>query len=151
MECHLAQAHFSIGEPVNIWCTFNNTTDSVKPIGWHPYTGSHFCCVQGDKAGFVGVLPRAYPQLRPSIVTGWRPVGSIPCRILFLPPQESIQILLTYKAELQVKFKGKVLYDPLAPRGGWTIRKGESSEPPWKDEWVSSNRIEYEVVALQEE
>lgn len=143
IECRLTKAQFEIGEPVNIWCTVTNTTDSTKPIGWHSNVGLHFCCVPAGKATREGLLPRAYPQIRSPIMIQSKAMQ--PGYILYLPPKESLRILLTHKAERPVTFKGRIVYDPVAPRGGgWAVTKDEG--PPWKDEWVYSNEFEYEVI-----
>jgi hypothetical protein len=70
--------------------------------------------------------------------------GSRPGLILFIPARDSIRVLLTHKEGRPVKFKGKVVYDPLSPRGGWGGALADG--PPWQDEWAFSNVIEYEVV-----
>jgi hypothetical protein len=122
-----------------------NTTDGIKPVGWHPFGGGHFCQAQGDKAAWAGLLPTAIPHLdRPIKITS----KDGPGYVLFVPAHESIRILLTHKEDRPGKFKGRVMYDPLAPRGGWdgTTKDG----PPWKDEWLFSNEFEYEVVAAGE-
>jgi hypothetical protein len=42
IECRLTQTTFVVGEPVNIWCTVKNTTQSVAAVGWHPtLTAAH--------------------------------------------------------------------------------------------------------------
>ena len=142
LECSLVQATFAVGEPVNIWCTVKNTTDSTKPVGWHPFGGGHFCQVQGDKPGWGGLLPTVVPHLdRPIMITS----RDVPGYVLFVPPHESIQILLTHKEDRPGKFKGRAVYDPVDPRDG--TRELTKDGPPWKDELLFSNEFEYEVVA----
>jgi len=143
IECHVQQTKYAVGEPVNIWCAVTNTTDNIKPIGWHPSTGLHFCCVQGDTASFEGLLPLVIPQIRDSLLI--KSKDSQPGYIIYLPPHKSLQLLLTYKAERPIKFRGKVVYDPLDPRNGFAASTKEKG-PPWKNEWVYSNTFEYEVV-----
>jgi hypothetical protein len=76
--------------------------------------------------------------------------GMQPGYILFLPPRKSMQILLTHKPDRPVKFKGRIVYDPAAPRGGgWGGAREDG--PPWRNEWVYSNEFEYEVVAVEKE
>jgi hypothetical protein len=147
IECRLVKTKFVVGEPVNMWCTVRNTTDSIKPIGWHSNTGLHFCCVQGNNPRREGLLPRAYPQIRSPIMI--KSKGMQPGYILFLPPRKSMQILLTHKPRRPVKFKGRIIYDPVAPRGG-TVPMNEEG-PPWKNEWVYSNEFEYEVIGAAKE
>jgi hypothetical protein len=144
IECRLTKVQFAVGEAVNVWCTVTNTTDSIKSIGWHSNTGEHFCLVERDRATREGVLPRAYPQLRSAIMIKSKVMH--PGYILFLPPRESIQVLLTYEAERPEKFKGRIVYDPVAPREGRVVTDGEEDGPPWKGEWVCSNELEYEVI-----
>jgi len=147
IECRLVKTKFVVGEPVNMLCTVRNTTDSIKPIGWHSNVGLHFCCVEGNNVMREGVLPRAYPRLPSPIMI--KSKGAFqPGYILFLPPGESMQILLTHKPDRPVKFKGRIVYDPVAPRGAAFITK---DGPPWKNEWVYSNEFEYEVIAVEKE
>ena len=146
IECCPAQTRFAVGEPINVWCTVKNTTDSTKPIGWHPSAGAHFCLAQGDKPTFGGLLPLVIPQLDQSIMMESQ--KSRPGCILFIPAHESIRILLTHKEDRPAKFKGRVVYDPLDPRDGYVVMNGKEDDgPPWKDQWAASNVFEYEVVA----
>lgn len=147
IECRLVKTQFAIGEPVNVWCTIRNTTDTIKPIGWHSNVGLHFCFVPGDKKTREGLLPRAYPRLDAPITI--KSKGMRPGYVLFIPPHESVRMLLTHKADRPVKFKGRAVYDPLGVRGQWGGNR--ENGPPWKDEWVYSNEFEYEVVADEEE
>ena len=72
---------------------------------------------------------------------------TIHCRRHDLPPDESLTVLLTHKSDRALKFKGRIVYDPLAARGGWVRLAGQKDDgPPWKNEWASSNLLEYEVV-----
>lgn len=143
-EIRIEKNKFVVGEPVNLQCTITNTTDSLKPIGWHTSAGSHFCIVSADKAAWEGgVLPTMIPQLTKQILTKSKE-GS-PGQILYLPARESISILLTHKAERAEKFKGRVVYDPADTHNGFIPDDGDDG-PPWKDELVSSNSFEYEVV-----
>ncbi len=138
IECGLVKRRFSIGEPVNIWCTLTNTTDRVKPIAWHASAGSHFCCVRAGSKSREGVLPRAYPQLDEAVLIKSSDLAA--GYVLYLPPGRSLRMLLTYRPVEPETFKGTVVYDPLSPRGTFT-------GPAWHEDWISSNEIEYEVVA----
>jgi hypothetical protein len=148
IECRLAKTKFVVGEPINIECTIKNTTNGIKPIGLH---GGHFRLVQANKEAWQGgVVPKAIQQLDRSILiaSGWpRPANGIH----FIPAHESILITLTYKEGQPEKFKGRVVYDPIRARGLWAVPAGTKEKgPPWKNELVSSNQIEYEVVAAAE-
>jgi hypothetical protein len=145
IECRLVKARFAVGEPVNVWCTITNATDSAKPIGWHPSAGGYFCQVQGDKVTWEGLLPMAIPQLDRPIIIKSNEVR--PGYVLFIPAHESIRVLLTHKEDRPVKFKGRIIYDPLDPRGSWAVTNKHG--PPWTTEWVFSNEFEYEVVAAK--
>jgi hypothetical protein len=50
LQCSLPKTNFTVGEPVNVWCLVTNSTAGVKPIAWHPSTGSHFGLVMGETA-----------------------------------------------------------------------------------------------------
>lgn len=145
IECSLTKSKFMIGEPVNVWCMVRNTTDIVKPVGWHSNTGLHFCYVQGDKKTVEGLLPRAFPQLKDPVMMKSRDMQ--PDYVLFIPPQKSILFILTHKPERPEKFKGRVCYDPVAPRDGWITTKVGENDPPWKNELIFSNEFEYEMTA----
>ncbi len=147
-EIRLEKNKFAVGEPVNLQCTITNTTGSLKPIGWHPSAGAHFCIVSADKAAWDGgVLPTMIPQLTKQILT--KSKEGTPGQILYLPARESISVLLTHKAERAEKFKGRVVYDPGDTHNGFPIETSGDA-PPWKDDLVSSNAFEYEVVAPDE-
>ena len=145
IKCRLVKTRFVTGEPVNVWCTITNTTDRIKPVGWHPSSGTHFSCVPLDKAVWEGgLLPMAIPHLdRPIMIES---KDGRPGYVLFIPAHESIQILLTHKEERPVKFKGRIVYDPLDPRNEGVVT---DDGPPWRNELASSNEFEYEVVAAQ--
>ena len=143
IECRLPKVRFEVGEPIQILCILKNTTDSPKPIGWHPSAGEHFCLVQGDKLAWGGLLPLAIPQLDRPIMIKSKEMQ--PGYILYIPAHETISISLPLKEVRPMKFRGKIVYDPLDPRNGFVDLKKDG--PPWKNEWVSSNEIEYEVVS----
>ena len=140
-QCDLVKTSFIVGEPVNVWCLITNTSDSVKPMVWHPSTGSHYCLVKGESSWMEGILPLVVPQLREAIKiksTGWSPEY-----LLFLPPHSSVQLLLTYKPERSEKFKGKVVYDPMTHGGGFI---GSAAFEKAKQACAFSNTFEYEVT-----
>ena len=149
IECRLLKTKFVVGEPVNMWCTIKNTTDSIKPIGWHPKVGAYFLCLHNDHdkpRKWGGLMPKAYPQIDTPIMIKSNEMR--PDYILFLPPGKSIQILLTFKLHEPEKFKGRIVYDPVAPRSdGIGIFMSKDDHPPWRHELVFSNEFEYEVVA----
>jgi len=147
IECRLVKNRFAVGEPINMWCTVTNTTDSTKPVGWHPNTGVHFRCVREGKATRGGVLPRAFPQFR--VPTMVKSQDMRPGYILYVPPKASVQILLSHRAERPKKFRGTIIYDPVGLRGIWGGKLEDG--PPWKGEWVRSNVFEYEVVEATKE
>jgi hypothetical protein len=144
MNCEVVKKQFVVGEPVNIWCTVTNTTDSIKPIGWHPSAGLYFCLVQGEAFKFGGVLPLAIPQIREPITvkSGNGRIGYV----LYLPAHKTLTIMLTYKPERAEKFRGRIVYDPGEPRDGWAFMNKEEG-PPWKNDWIYSNVFEYQVEA----
>ncbi len=144
VRCSLVKTNFTVGEPVNIWCLVTNTTDTIKPMVWHPSTGSHYCLVQGETAWTGGVLPLVIPQLRDAIKiksTGWSPE-----LLLFLPPHSSVNLLLTYKPERPERFKGRMVYDPMAHGGGFF---GDEASEKAKQACLFSNTFEYEVRAIK--
>ena len=142
IECQPVEKQFVVGQPVNILCTVTNSTDSTKPIGWHPRTGLHFCLVAGDEEKMGGILPDVLPRLRKPVLMKSKELQQ--GYILFLPPRESMQFVLTYKPDRPEKFNGRVAYDPIAPRGVWIGPKDIA------DELVFSNPFEYEVGAAGE-
>jgi len=140
-QCSLVKTNFNVGEPVNVWCAVTNTTDSIKPIVWHPSTGSHYCLVRGETNWMGGILPLVQPQLRDEIKiksTGWSPEY-----ILHLQPHSSVTLLLTYKAERSEKFQGRVVYDPNTHGGGFF---GDDALEKAKEACAFSNPFEYEVT-----
>ncbi len=140
-HCKLVKTNFVVGEPVNIWCIVTNTTDSIKPLVWHPSTGSHYCLVRGETNWMGGILPLVQPQLRDEIKvksTGWSPEY-----LLFLPPNTSVTLLLTYKPERPEQFKGRVVYDPMTHGGGFF---GDEALEKAKQACAFSNTFEYEVT-----
>ena len=145
IEIRLDSCKYLVGEPVNVQCTITNSSDSLKPIGWHPSAGAHFCLVPADKAAWEGgLLPTVIPQLTKQVLT--KSKEGRPGQILYLPARESIQVLLTHKAERAEKFKGRLVYDPIDPHDGFPLKILEDG-PPWKDDLISSNEFEYEVIA----
>lgn len=143
--CRLVKKQFNVGEPINIWCTVANTKNETKPLGWHSNAGNYFCLVASGVTTRTGILPSAFPQLDKAVMI--RSQESKPGYVLFIPPLESITVLLTYNATQPEEFSGSVVYDPVAPRGGFAYADAEDAGPPWRDEWVYSNAIEYTVVA----
>ncbi len=140
-HCSLVKTNFTLGEPVNVWCAVTNTTDSIKPIVWHPSAGSHYCLVRGETNWMEGILPLVQPQLRDEIKiksTGWSPEY-----ILYLPPHSLVTLLLTYKSERPERFKGKVAYDPMTHGGGFF---GDEALEKAKQACAFSNTFEYEVT-----
>ncbi|MEP6664556.1 MAG: hypothetical protein ABJC04_12925 [Verrucomicrobiota bacterium] len=142
IHCSLLKTNFTVGEAVNVWCAVTNTTDSVKPIVWHPSSGSHYCLVRGETDWMGGVLPQVIPQLRETIKiksTGWSPEY-----LLYLPPHSTVTLLLTYRPDVPEKFKGRVVYDPMT-HGGKIF--GAEGEEKLKEACAFSNTFEYEVAA----
>lgn len=140
-HCSLVKTHFTMGEPVDIWCVVTNTTDSTKRLVWHPSTGSHYCLVRGETNWMGGILPLVLPQLRDEITiksTGWSPEY-----LLFLPSHASVTLLLTYKPERPEQFKGRVVYDPITHGGGFI---GDDEVEKAKQACAFSNTFEYEVT-----
>ena len=140
-HCSLVKTNFTVGEPVNVSCLVTNTTDSIKPIVWHPSTGSHYCLVKGETAWMGGVLPLVIPQLRDEIKIKSRDLS--PEFLLFLPPHSSLHLLLTYKPERPERFKGRVVYDPMTHGGGFF---GDEALEKAKQACVFSNTFEYEIT-----
>ena len=144
IKCSLVKRQFMVGDPVNVWCTIRNTTNSIKPIVWHSLGGMNFCLVSADHAMWEGgLLPTAIPLLDQPIMIKSVDISK-PIYLLFVPAHESIRILLTHKPDRPLRFKGRIVYDPLAPRGEWGVSGKDG--PPWRNELVSSNEFEYEVV-----
>lgn len=139
-SCSLTKTNFTVGEPVNVWCLVTNTTDSVKPILWHPSSGSHYCLVAGETSGIAGVLPLVIPQLREPITI--KSTGSSPEYILYLPAHASLYLLLTHKSDRPQSFKGRVVYDPMTHGGGFS---GQEELEKAKQACVFSNPFEYHV------
>ena len=141
LQCSLVKKQFKVGEPVNVWCLVTNLTDRVKPIVWHPSTGSHYCLVQGETAWMGGILPLVVPQLHETLKiksTGWSPEY-----LLYIPPHSSVRLLLTYRPERPEKFEGRVVYDPMTHGGGFI---GDESLEKAKKACAFSNTFEYEVT-----
>jgi hypothetical protein len=144
VRCSVVKTNFTVGEPVNVWCLVTNTTDAIKPMVWHPSTGSHYCLVQGETAWTGGVLPLMIPQLRDAIKI--KSTGSSPEFMLFLPPHSSVSLLLTYKPERPERFKGRMVYDPVTHGGGFS---GDEAFEKAKEACLFSNIFEYEVRATK--
>lgn len=141
LRCSLSKTNFVVGEPVNIWCAVTNTTDTTKPLVWHPSTGSHYTLVQGETNWMGGILPLVQPQIRDGIKitsTGWSPEY-----LLFLPAHSSLTMLLTYKPTRPDRFRGRVAYDPMTHGGGFF---GEEALETAKQACAFSNFFEYEVT-----
>jgi hypothetical protein len=141
LQCILSKTNFTVGEPVNVWCLVTNTTASVKPIAWHPSTGSHFGLVMGETAWMGGILPLVIPQLREAIKI--KSAELSPEYVLYLPPHSSIYLLLTYKPERPEKFKGRVVYDPMIHGGGFD---GKEAVEKAKQACIFSNTLGYQVT-----
>ena len=140
-QCSLVKTNFIVGEPVNVSCLVTNTTDVVKPLAWHPSSGSHYCLVKGETSWMDGILPLVIPELRDAIKI--KTAGSAsPEFILYLPPHSSLRLLLTYKPERPESFKGRVVYDPVIHGGGFVAGDEEKA----KRACIFSNTIEYEVT-----
>lgn len=140
-QCSLVKSSFTVGEPVNIWCAVTNTTDSTRPIVWHPSTGSHYCLIRGETNWMGGILPLVLPQLQSEIrikSAEWSPEY-----LLYLPPHGSVTLLLTYRPERPEKFRGRVVYDPITHGGGFA---GAEALEKAKQACAFSNTFEYEVV-----
>ena len=54
-RCQPSQPIYKVGDAVNIFCTITNTTDNIKPVGWHSNTGNHFCLVEGEEISLVTI------------------------------------------------------------------------------------------------
>lgn len=143
LHCQLTKTNFVVGEPVNIWCAVTNTTDSTKPLMWHPYTGSHYCLVRREMNWMGGILPLVQPQLRDEIKI--KSAGSLLANeyILYIPPHDSVMLLLTYNSQRPEQFKGRVVYDPMIHGGGFS---GEEALERAKQACAFSNTFEYEVT-----
>ncbi len=140
IQCSVVKTNFTVGEPVNVWCLVTNTTDTVKPIVWHPSSGSHYRLVEGEAPWTDGIEPLVVPQFREAIKiksTGWSPEY-----LLYLPRHSSISLLLTYKPNQPESFKGRVVYDPMT-HGGTIF--GPKALEKGKRACRFSNMFEYEV------
>jgi hypothetical protein len=140
IQCSPAKTNFVVGEPVNLWCVITNTTDVVKPVAWHPSSGSHFCLAKNEDSWMTGILPQVLPQLDNSVRI--RSVAGSPEYVLLLPPHSSLRLLLTHKPERSAKFRGIVVYDPLTHGGGFFGNEGLEKA---KRACVFSREFEYEV------
>lgn len=139
-HCTPTKTNFVVGEPVNIWCAVTNTTDSTKPLVWHPSAGSHYCLVRGETNWMGGILPRVQPQLRDAIKI--KSAGWANEQILYIPPRASVMLMLTYMSERPEQFKGRVVYDPMIHGGGFF---GDEALEKAKQACAFSNMFEYEV------
>jgi hypothetical protein len=146
IQCALTTNTFVVGQPVNLWCTVTNTTNSIKPLGWHPSGGLYFKRVRSDQPG-SGIGPLALPQIHEAIQIKSDSIWHS-SYILFLPPSKSLTMLLTYKPDKTEKFKGRIFYDPVPMIGSglWTREMAIAKEK----ELISSNEFEYEVIAETE-
>src|SRR5690349_18326642 len=113
IQCSLTQKTFRTDEPVNVWCTVTNTSNTTQPIQWHPSCGVHFCLTQSRfKPWQGGVLPLPIPLIeRPMLIKSheFRPFYT-----LYLPPKQSMRIILSYRPDRPESFRGRVVYDPQA-------------------------------------
>lgn len=123
MTCRPSKAGYHVGDSVSLICRIFNQTDTVKPIAWNSNVGSHFILMRGEELSFTGRLPKAHPEIpKPLLIKSGHPPTTE--RVLYLPPHESLTFYLSVgKAERPTRFKGRVAYDPLAPRGGWVTRE----------------------------
>lgn len=139
-NCRLVKTNFTVGEPVNIWCVVTNSTDSTRPLVWHPSAGSHYCLVRGETDWMGGILPLVLPQLQDEIKI--KSAGWANEQFLYLPPHASVTLLLTYKPDRPEQFKGRVVYDPMIHGGGFF---GEEALERAKQACAFSNTFEYQV------
>jgi hypothetical protein len=141
IECHSSKAEYRVGDRVYVVCKITNETDGIKPIAWNANVGSHFTLIQGDKFSLEGLLPKAHPEIpKPLLVKSGHPPTTE--RILYLPSRDSIIFHLSVgKAQGPLIFKGRVAYDPLAPRATFRIDPKKR-----RDECLYSDLFTYEVV-----
>jgi hypothetical protein len=156
MKAKPVRPTFKVGEHVKIICTITNNSDSVKPLGWWD-KGLHFTCLRGEEGGVLcGVSPCSYPEIPEPIQIRSKPLPR-PGYILYVPPHESLTFHLSHKAEKPERFRGRMLYDPLAPRAGVECITGNASSKPrigdlrqplssLKQSRLISGVFEYEIV-----
>ncbi len=136
---------YSLGDSIFISLTVRNPTDQLKPIGWNTTGGDHFVLMQGEKITMEGLLPRVAPDMKEPLLVG-PGFPSSSEKILYLPAGKSISLLLDCgKAEKPGVFRGRVGYDPIAPRNGWVLNT-KNVKQPWEDEVVVSEVFQYEIL-----
>lgn len=144
MVCSPQKAEYAVGERVWLDCMITNKTDTAKPVAWNSNVGCHFLLTE-DKDLASGLLPQAHPIIRePMLIRSGHPETT--ARILYLPPGKSIDFCLDGgTVDRPVKFRGRLVYDPLAPRSGFGADRSETS--PWRDQVLVSDYITYEIRA----
>jgi len=135
---------FRVGGHVKILCTITNNSDSIKPLAWWN-KGLHFTCIRGEGTEQLGgLLPESYPEIPEPIQIRSKPNLPRPGYILYLPPGRSLTFRLLHQAARPEKFRGRICYDPLAPRAGVDSPVENSSS--WKHSQLFSEVFEYEIL-----
>lgn len=143
IECRLVQKVFTVGQPVNIWCTLTNTTDALKPIPWHPWAGAAFLLTRDQTTWPNGIIPTVIPQIQIPILVRQHP--SEQGYVLYLPPRSKLKMLLTYKPERPGKVSALIAYEPVM-HGQVSAEEQEKI----RRSCAFSNTFEYEVVAASQ-
>jgi len=144
MQAKPVRPTFKVGEQVKLLCTITNNSDSIKPLAWWN-GGLHFTCIRGEATDRLGgLLPESYPEIPEPIQIRSKPNLPRPGYILYLPPHQSLTFRLTYRAASPETFRGRICYDPLAPRAG--VDPPVESPSSWKHSQLFSNMLEYEIV-----
>ncbi|MCX7044360.1 MAG: protein kinase [Candidatus Sumerlaeota bacterium] len=143
MECSSGNKSFSsFGDEIAwIRCRFTNTTSETKPITWSIGCGNNFCLLRSPDPFGCTLLP--VPELdseKSFVIKDGRPPAVE--KILYLPPGESVGFrLITVPYYEPQTFTGRVAYDPLPPREGWSIpATGANLQAllPWTDQMIIS-------------
>lgn len=142
MVCSPQKAEYTVGERIWLDCRITNKAYTAKPVAWNSNVGCHFLLTQ-DKDLASGLLPQAHPIIRePILIRSGHPETT--ARILYLPPGKSIEFCLDGgTSDRPAKFRGRVVYDPLAPRGDFSLDRSDNSD--WRSQVLVSDFLTYEV------
>lgn len=146
IECQPIGPRFTEGKPVVVQCKVTNTTDSLKPFGWDTGQSPHYDFVQYDERGIevlhIHPIPTASLRLEKPIMIKSKewPMTARNRFVLYIPPNESIMMRVSFNEGNLGIIRGKIMYDPIPMRN--VILPKEKLD----QERVYSNEFEYEVV-----
>ncbi len=144
VECQPTRPRFTAGKSVVIKCKVTNTTDSLKPFAWDVGQSPHYAFVQSGATGSESLrpIPTALPSLDEPVTIQskeWPPNGR--GYILYVPPNDSITLYISFTESNLGVIRGKIMYDPIGMRNALLPQKMLDLER------VYSNEFEYEVIA----